>query len=88
MNLTQNQKIFCQEIKTTTTQESIEKREWDYTKIPEVSGQKLKELAYQVNEMQVQKLEKRIFIGDSTATSHMTSDMTGLCNIQKVLVLS
>ena len=26
--------------------------------------------------MQVKKLEKGIFIGDSAATSHMTSDMT------------
>ena len=34
--------------------------------------------------MQVQKLEKLIFIGDSVRTSHMTSDMTGLYNLQKV----
>ena len=30
------------------------------------------------------KLEKRIFIGDSAVTSHMTSDMTGLYNLQKI----
>ena len=40
-------------------------------------------MAYQVNEMQVQRLEKGIFIGGSAATSHMTSDMTGLYNLQK-----
>ena len=74
----------CQEIKNTAIQESIAKMEWDNTKIPEVSGQKPKELAYQVNEMQVQKLEKCIFIGDSSVTSHMTSDMTGLYNLQKI----
>ena len=34
--------------------------------------------------MQVQKLEKGIFIGDSAATSHMTNDMTGLYNLQKM----
>ena len=34
--------------------------------------------------MQVQKLEKGIFEGDSAATSHMTSDMTGLYNLQKI----
>ena len=34
--------------------------------------------------MQVQKLEKGIFIGDSALTSHMTSDMTGLSNLQKI----
>ena len=44
----------------------------------------MKELAYQVNEMQVQTLEKGIFIGDSAATSHMTSDMTGLYNLLKI----
>ena len=33
--------------------------------------------------MQVQKLEKGIFTGDSAATSHMTSEMTGLYNLQK-----
>ena len=32
----------------------------------------------------MQKLEKGIFIGDSAATSHMTSDMTGLYNLQKI----
>ena len=37
-----------------------------------------------MNEMQVQKLEKGIFIGDSAATSDMTSDMTGLYNHQKI----
>ena len=37
-----------------------------------------------MNEMQVQKLEKGIFIGDSAAPSHMTSDMTGLYNLQKM----
>ena len=39
---------------------------------------------YQVNEMQVQKFEKGIFIGDSAATSHMTSDMTVLYNLQEI----
>ena len=34
--------------------------------------------------MQVQKLEKGIFIGDSAAASHMTSDMTELYNLQKI----
>ena len=34
--------------------------------------------------MQVQKLEKEINIGDSAATSNMTSDMTGLYNLQKI----
>ena len=34
--------------------------------------------------MQVQKLEKEIFIGDSSATIHMISDMTGLYNLQKI----
>ena len=34
--------------------------------------------------MQVQKLEKGIFIGDSATTSHMTSDMTGLYSLQKI----
>ena len=57
---------------------------WDNTKIPGVSWQKPKELAYQVNEMQVQKLEEGNFIGDFAATSHMTSDMTGLYNLQKI----
>ena len=75
---------FCQEIKNASIQESITKMEWDSTKVPESSGQKPKELAYRVNEMQVQKLEKGIFIGDSAATSHMTSDMTGLYNLQKI----
>ena len=37
-----------------------------------------------MNEMEVQKLEKGIFIGDSGPTSHMTSDMTGLYNLKKV----
>ena len=37
-----------------------------------------------MNELQVQKLGKGIFIGDSAATSHMTSDMTGLYNLQKI----
>ena len=37
-----------------------------------------------MTEMQVQKLEEGIFIGDSAATSHMTSDMTGLYNLQKI----
>ena len=32
----------------------------------------------------MQKLEKGIIIGDSAATSHMTSDMTGLYNLQKI----
>ena len=43
-----------------------------------------KELAFHMNESQIQKLEKGIFIGDSAATSHMTSDMTGLYNLQKI----
>ena len=51
------------------------------TKIPETKSE---ELAYKMNELQVQKLEKGIFIGDSAATSHMTSDMTGLHNLQKI----
>ena len=34
--------------------------------------------------MQVPKLEEGIFIGDSVATSHMISDMTGLYNLQKI----
>ena len=41
---------FCQEIKNETFQESIIKMEWDSTKS---SIQKPKELAYQVNELQV-----------------------------------
>ena len=77
---------FCQEIKNATIQEPTTKTEWGNTNISQSSGQKQKpkELAYQVNEMQVQKLEKGIFIGDSAATSHMTSDMTGLYNLQKI----
>ena len=43
-----------------------------------------KELAFHMNEMQIQNLENSIFIGDSAATSHMTSDMTGLYNLQKI----
>ena len=46
--------------------------------------QRPKELAYRMNEMHVQKLEKGIFIGDSAATSHMTNDMTGSYNLQKI----
>ena len=34
--------------------------------------------------MQAQKLEKGIFIGDSATTSHMTSHMSGLYNLQKI----
>ena len=34
--------------------------------------------------MQVQKLGVGIFIGDSAATTHMTSDMTELYNLQKI----
>ena len=34
--------------------------------------------------MQVQNLEKGIFIGDHAATSLMTNDMTGLYNLQKI----
>ena len=34
--------------------------------------------AFQTHEMRVHKLEKGIFIGDSAATSHLTSDPTGL----------
>ena len=67
----------CQEIKITTIQESVVKN----TKIPEIPKQKPRELAYRMNEMQVQKLEKGIVIGDS---SHMISDMTGLYNPQKI----
>ena len=52
--------------------------------ISKSSGQKLTELTYKLNEMQVQKLEKGIFIRDSAATSHMASDMTGLYNLQKI----
>ena len=37
-----------------------------------------------MNEMQVQKLEKGIFIGDFAETSHMMIDMTGLYNLQKI----
>ena len=37
-----------------------------------------------MNEMEVQKFDKGIFIGDSAASSHMTSDMTGLYNLQKI----
>ena len=78
---------FCQEIKNATNQEPITKEmEWDNTNISQSSGQKQKpkELAYQVNEIQVQKLEKGIFIEDSAATSHMTSDMTRLYDLQKI----
>ena len=34
--------------------------------------------------MKVSKLEKGIFSGDSAATSHMTSDMTGVHNLQHI----
>ena len=34
--------------------------------------------------MCVHKLEKRIFIGDSAATSHLTSEPTGLYNLQEI----
>ena len=34
--------------------------------------------------MKVKKWGKAIFIGDAAATSHMTSDMTGLYNLQKI----
>ena len=37
---------------------------------------------FQGHEMGMQKLEKRIFIGDSAVTSQMTSDPTGLYNLQ------
>ena len=81
MNLT----TFCQEIENATIQEPItEGMERENNRIPQSSGQKQKELAFQVNEMQVQNLDKGIFIGDSAATSHMTSDMTGLYNLQKI----
>ena len=83
MNLIQNQKIFVKKSKI-TIQESVANKEWEDIKISEVSEQKPKELAYRMNEMQVQRLEKGIFIGDSAATSHMTSDMTGLYNLQKI----
>ena len=82
MNLIQNQKILPGNKKT--IQESELKREWKNIEIPEVQEQKSKELAYRMNKMQVQKLEKGIFIGDSAATSHMTSDVTGLYNLQKI----
>ena len=60
-----NLKTFCQEIKNATIQEPItEGMERENNRIPESSGQKQKELAFQVNEMQVQKLDKGIFIGD------------------------
>ena len=36
-----------------------------------------------MNEMQILKLEN-IFIGDSGATSHMTSDMMGLYSLKKI----
>ena len=35
---------FCKEIKNTTIQESIGETEWNNTKLPEVSGEKPKEL--------------------------------------------
>ena len=59
LNLIQNQKIFVKKSKIQTIQESVLKREWEDTKIPEVSEQKPKELAYRMNEMEVQKLGKR-----------------------------
>ena len=34
--------------------------------------------------MGIYKLEKGFFIGDAAATSHMTSDPTGLYNLQKI----
>ena len=34
--------------------------------------------------MGIHKLEKEIFIGDSAATSYMTSDPTGLYHLQKI----
>ena len=34
--------------------------------------------------MGIQKLAKDIFIRDSAATSHMTSNPTGLYNLQKI----
>ena len=71
-----------------TIQESIAKIEWDNTKVPEVSGQQPKDLAYQVNEMQVQKSENGIFVGDSAATSHMTSEMIGCTTFRTYPVLS
>ena len=71
-----------------TIQESIAKIEWDNTKVPEVSGQQPKDLAYQVNEMQVQKLENGIFVGNSAATSHMTSEMIGCTIFRTYPVLS
>ena len=85
--------FLCQEIKNLTTSGCITEKEeigeWDITAISQSSSgqeqkERLKELAYQVNEMQVQKLERGIFIGDSAATSHMISDMTGLYNLQKI----
>ena len=72
--------IFCQEIKNTAIQESVVKN----MKIPEIPKQKPRELAYRMNQMQVQNLEKAIFIGDSAATSHMKSDMIGLYSLQKI----
>ena len=64
----------------------LKTEEWDNTQSSSGQEQKQRpnELAYQVNEMQVHKFEKGIFIGDSAATSHMTSDMTGLYNLMKI----
>ena len=37
-----------------------------------------------MNEIQIQKLEKGIIIGDSAATSYMTSEMTWLYSLQQI----
>ena len=85
--------ILCQEIKNLTTPEPITKKEeiekWDITAIsPSALGQEQKQrpnkLEYKVNERQVQKFKKGIFIEDSAAASHMTSDMTGFYNLLKI----
>ena len=83
MNLIQNQKNLSRNQKYNYSRICV-KRKWEDSKIHEVSEQKPKELAHRMNEMQVQKTGKGIFIGDSAATSHMTSDMTGLYNLQKL----
>ena len=53
--------------------------EQEDTKIPETQTE---ELAYRMH------VGKGIFIGDSAATSRMTTDMTGLYNLQKYQELS
>ena len=79
MNLIQNQNIFVKKSKTQLFKNLLQKGNMKTPK-----HLKYQELAYRMSEMEVQKLEKGIFIGDSAATSHMTSDMTGLYNLQKI----